>query len=52
MSRRVLGIATALLACVLDAGAQPSVDTEVVRTFEQGRIHVRLDGALREMKIS
>jgi dienelactone hydrolase len=52
MSWRVLGIATALLACVLDAGAQPAVDAEVVRTFEQGQIHMRLDGALREMKVN
>jgi hypothetical protein len=52
MSRRVLGIAIALLAWVLDAGAQPAVEAEVVRTFDQGRIHLRLDGALREMKVA
>jgi dienelactone hydrolase len=52
MSLRVRLLASALLACVVGAGAQPSVDAEVVRTFEQGRVHARFDGALREMKVT
>jgi len=41
-----------LLACALAASAQLSSDAEVVRTFEQGRVHLRLDGALQELNIA
>jgi len=52
MSRRVRLLAAALLAVVVNASAQPSVNAEVARTFEKGRVHARIDGALREMKVS
>ena len=52
MSRRVRLLAGALIAFVVNASAQPSVDAEVARTFENGRVHAQIDGALREMKVS
>jgi len=45
-------LAVPLLACALAAAAQPSTDAEVVRTFEQGRVHLRLEGALKELNIA
>lgn len=52
MSRRSRLLAAALLVCVLDADAQPPVDAEVVRTFDQGRVHARIDGALQELEVT
>jgi poly(3-hydroxybutyrate) depolymerase len=52
MSGRARLVLVALLACVAHAFAQASIDYELARTFEKGRVHARIDGALRDIQVS